>query len=136
VIHFEGLAISAILRRRSRTAFSMLPCLVLTPPTNPGVVCGRVSAQGTDGAEWDAGLARHDVILRRLVFARQGRARTLGDGVLGARLLFDWDGVGGDHGVFVIVECEYLGRDFHADGVAFTAITVHYGTHACSFTSL
>ena len=40
------------------------------------------------------------MIFGRLVFARQGRARTLGDGLLGERLLLDRDGVGGDHGVF------------------------------------
>jgi hypothetical protein len=75
-----------------------------------------------------------DVIVSGLVFARQGRARTLGNGLLGERLLLDRDGVGGDHGVFVIVECEHLGRNSHADGIAFTAITVHYDTHASSFT--
>ena len=33
------------------------------------------------------------------------------------RLVLDRDGVDGDHGVFVIVELEHLGRDFHADGI-------------------
>lgn len=74
------------------------------------------------------------MVLRRLVFAGQGRARALGDGVLGERLLLDGYGVGGDRGVFVIVEGEHLGRDSHADGIAFTAITVHYDTHASSST--
>src|SRR6476469_4660053 len=66
----------------------------------------------------DAALPRHNVTVRPLVFARQGRARTLSDGVLGEGLLLDGDGVGGDQSVFVIIECEHLGRDFHADRVS------------------
>jgi hypothetical protein len=68
-----------------------------------GLGGGRVSARNTE--QEDAGLLAFDVIVCRLVFARQGRARTFGDGVLGVRLLLDGDGVGGDHGVFVIVKC-------------------------------
>jgi hypothetical protein len=98
-----------------------------------GLGGGRVPTRNT--VQEDAGLLACDVIVCRLVFARQSRARTLGDGVLGERLLLDGDGVGGDHGVFVIVECEHFGRDFHTDRIAFTAITVHYDTHVISFIS-
>jgi hypothetical protein len=98
-----------------------------------GLGGGRVPTRNT--VQEDAGLLACDVIVCRLVFARQGRAQTLGDGVLGVRLLLDGDGVGGDHGVFVIVESEHFGRDFHTDRIAFTAITVHYDTHVISFIS-
>lgn len=44
-------------------------------------------------------------------------------------LLLDRDRVGNDHGVLVIVEFEHPRRDPYTDGVAFTAITVHYHAH-------
>src|SRR4029077_3689135 len=111
-----------------------LPCFVPSTPINTD--SSAVGCRHGVPTEWDAGGPRHNVIFSGLVFARQGRARTLGDGLLGEGLLLDRDGVGGDRGVFVIVECEHLGRDSHADGIAFTASTDHYDTHASSLTSL
>ena len=113
--------------------FSTLPCFVPRTPINTD--SSAVGCRRAVPTERDAGLPRHNVIFSRLVSTRQGRARTLGNGLLGEGLLLDRDGVGGDHGVFVIVECEHLGRNSHTDGIAFTAITVHYDTHA-SLTSL
>jgi hypothetical protein len=68
-----------------------------------------------------------------LVFARQGRAGTLVDGLLDERLLLDGYGVGKDHGVVVIVESEYFRCDSFTIGIAFAAITVYHDAHCFSF---
>jgi hypothetical protein len=112
--------------------FSTVPCFVPRTPTH--TASSAVRCRRAEPRRKTPVYLACDVIVSGLVFARQGRARTLGDGLLGERLLRDRDGVGGDHGVFVIVECEHRGRNSHADGIAFTAITVHYDTHASSFT--
>ena len=57
-----------------------------------GLGGGRVSTRNT--VQEDAGRLVCDVIVCRLVFARQSRARTLGSGLLGVGLLRDQDGVG------------------------------------------
>src|SRR6478736_5580286 len=94
---------SSVADRRSRPSSAVgnagvLDLALFVPRTPINTDSSAVGCRRAVPTEWDAGLPRHNVILRRLVSTRQGRARTLGNGLLGVPLLRDRDGVGGDHG--------------------------------------